>query len=567
MKLEPQPSTHAAQNNIDYIKDTPLNVQVVPASFQTKTTLVKINTTFAGPRRLKLPNNMMDLSFQSEWDIVVADKTVQERMLDFTSNTDDTAKETQIQFQFAWCRKIMRCFYIHLHAMFVHYEIMEEHRSKINSSNNNSATPTNKLFVWLNDICGIPCNNNMQTLLMVDNNAVVSCGTIMTYLLLAASTLYTDHVDLFTRLSLTLSQNVVPLLAATSIGPNYLVAPLEDINHSNDYYLSSLYRASHSVLPVDTFSVHLFSNAMHEMLMKYSKELKKLYTTYATTEADMDPLDVLKAAKENSSRAADEVEAEAVAVVAAPVKKSKKHKHASQKHQKEQKEQSSGSGAAHKKKHHYPHHHHSSNKRLKKRMSVQDWLSLLKLYKFLPAVSLSVEDQENELNAKRCFAKSVQMVINSSEQKTNATTLLYTDFLECIVWYAIKGNVYIPTSHELRGFGHSTTSEGMLHYFQHLIDVNKGKSKSKEKENEPSLEEQFDYQLIGKEFEPFPHPNDHGLWKGYQASFRGTGEGDKVLKEMIYQVEMVLTLLKERMETVQRLSSKHTRTKKKKGST
>ena len=72
MKVEPQPSTHASKNSIDYIKDTPLNVQVVPASFQT--TLVKISNTFAGPRRLKLPNNMMDLSFQSEWDIVVADK-------------------------------------------------------------------------------------------------------------------------------------------------------------------------------------------------------------------------------------------------------------------------------------------------------------------------------------------------------------------------------------------------------------------------------------------------------------------------------------------------------------
>lgn len=562
MKVEPQPSTHASKNSIDYIKDTPLNVQVVPASF--RTTLVKISNTFAGPRRLKLPNNMMDLSFQSEWDIVVADKTVQKRMLDFTSNTDDAAKETQIQFQFAWCQKIMRCFYIHLHAMFVHYEIMEEHRSKINSSsnsNNNSLTQTNKLFVWLNDICGIPSNNNMQALLMVDNNAVVSCGTIMTYLLLAASTLYTNYVDLFTRLSLTLSKNVVPSLAATSIGPNYLASALKDINNSNDYYLSSLYRASHSVLPVDSFSEHLYSNPMHEMLMKYSKVLKKLYTTYATTEADLDPLEVLRAAKEDRSRAAEEVEAETVAVVAAPVKKSKKHKHASKKHQKEH-------GAANKKKHHHPYHHHSSNKRLKKRMSVQDWLSLLKMYKFLPAVSLSLEDQENELNAKRCFTKSLQMLINSSEQKTNATTLLYTDFLECIVWYAIKGNVYIPTSHELRGFGHSTTSVGMLHYFQHLIDVNKGKNKSKEKENEPSLEEQFDYQLIGNHFEPFPHPNDHGLWKGYQASFRDTGEGENVLKEMIYQVEMVLTLMKERMETVEHMSSsKHTRTKKKKGST
>jgi hypothetical protein len=174
-------------------------------------------------------------------------------------------------------------------------------------------------------------------------------------------------------------------------------------------------------------------------------------------------------------------------------------------------------------------------------MSVRDWLAWLKSYKLLPTQALSDDEKKNEVAARRCFAQSVQMVTNPTSLSTNSMTMSYTDFLECLVWYAAKGNVILPTEEELKEAGHSLTQAGMIHHLK-------------------KMSEEGMIRAVGEDFELLASPFEHGAWEGDTSC----SNFNQVTSSLRYKVQMFLAVLMERIELTNEMAHRLSKKKKSK---
>lgn len=568
MKANQVQSIITSNKEIDIIKDIPYELKLIEINSleEKKSSFLKISSSFVKNRRINIPVNMYDMSFENEWNLFSKNKTVMDTITKCCTQqqqqqqqeSNEKLMKFNINLQMQWIKKIYRNFYIHLHSLYIHYEILEDTRIKNNimDTGYRKLSGSSKMIKWLKDVCGFDnikeeedeISRIIQLAMNGLNGEKNDCSVIFINIFLASTALYKDNIDLFTRLHLSISKNILPSMKEHDIGPNYSPETLI----KNDYYLTSLYRQSNSMLSINNFVVNIYSENINIILKKYNSTLLKLYNKYATTDGDKDPSQ--KKAKLQQEEAEKEAALKEAEILAAAQVETRKNKKKHKKHHGKDK-------GVKDKKHHPHHHHHKHKKKVSKRMNVYNWLAILKVYKFLPShipgSPISLNDQINEIKAKKSFAKSLQLVVNSNEQKVNATTMSYTDFLECIIWYAVKGNVHIPTKEELRHAGHSPTTEGMLHYLTKLIPNNDTTTTTDKDQEEEKI---FSYHLVGDEFEPFPNPMKHELWSGYSYEF----DDNVPIDTMVYQVDMFLSLLTERINTAEKsLSKKKSKSKSK----
>ena len=532
------------------IQDGPLQIRVVQQERkELRATTVPLSTTFAATRLT--PMNLLDVAFDHDWNIVKSDEWVQQHLKASVGSSGTFDQDLQVQWM--WCRKIFRCVYPQIHRIWVSYRLIVHDGPLLRDS-------PEKMLRWLNTTCGLALqidsseNESGEQQKIVESvsnilgkeNIPTSCGMFMACLLLACSTNCTNNnVDVFTRLALTLSTAILPAVAKVGMLPVYFeekeiteetpeqenvdaddADDADDSDDADDVYLASMYRKTHLSMPLNTFKITLYSEAIENLLLPYKKELKIWFTESCSAYADV----------------VTEIIVEEVQVVhseATPVVKGKGKANSTRSATKVRTKVGTKVGAKHKKSKH--HHHGNGQSKVKsgaKRMAVGDWLACLKRFFFLPSRAVSDNEKKNENVARKCFVQSVQMVQNATTHPTNATTLSFTDFLECLVWYAAKGNVIFPTESELLEGLHSPTPDGMLHYLTKVSD-------------------ESGIRFVGDNAEPFPNPTAHAQWVGDNDIQFGS-----VVKQLPYKVMMFLTVLMERMQTVQEANSKHLKKKK-----